>query len=53
MTNTALTTSIRRYQLLGLALVLVLVGGLGAWAAVTSIASAVIAPATVVVESYP
>ena len=53
MTNTALTTSIRRYQLLGLALVLVLVGGLGAWAAVTSVASAVIAPATVVVESYP
>jgi HlyD family secretion protein len=53
MTGAALRTSILRYQFLGLALVLILVGGLGAWAAVASIASAVIAPATVVVESYP
>jgi HlyD family secretion protein len=42
---------IRSTLLLGTAVTLLLVGGLGAWAATTSLAGAVIAPGTVVVES--
>lgn len=43
--------SLLAYQLLGAALIVLLVGGLGGWAAWASINGAVIASATVVVES--
>ncbi|MEO1065907.1 MAG: HlyD family type I secretion periplasmic adaptor subunit [Pseudomonadota bacterium] len=42
--------SLRRYQLLGVALVFLLVGGIGGWAAYAQINGAVVTPATVVVE---
>lgn len=45
-------SSLRTYQLIGTALVVLLVCGLGGWAAWASINGAVIANATVVVESY-
>jgi HlyD family secretion protein len=43
--------SLRLYQIAGLLLVLVLLGGLGGWAAIASIGGAVIAEARVVVET--
>lgn len=46
-----LDRSLRNHLAIGFTLAAALIGGLGGWAAVTSIASAVIAPATVVVES--
>ncbi len=48
---TPLDRSIRSYQMLALAVILVGLGGAGCWAAYTSIAGAVVAPAVVVVES--
>eukprot|EP00873_Tetraselmis_striata_P003504 jgi/Tetstr1/423768/TSEL_001409.t1 len=47
----ALSLSIRRHVLAGLALIAFLVGGAGAWAAYSEIAGAVVAIGTVVVES--
>src|SRR5215207_3877508 len=43
--------SIRRHLVLGVALVVLLAGGVGGWAATTEIAGAVIAPGALVVES--
>jgi len=43
--------AIRKLNLTGLALVVLLVGGAGGWAATTRLSGAVIAPGTVVVES--
>ena len=43
----------RRHQLAGLAVILVLLGGFGGWMAVASISGAVIAQARVVVETSP
>ena len=43
--------SIRRHLVLGVALVALLAGGVGGWAATTEIAGAVIAPGALVVES--
>ena len=43
--------AIRKLNLIGLAIVVVLVGGVGGWAATAQLAGAVIAPGTVVVES--
>lgn len=43
---------IGRYLWIGLAGVLLLVGGVGGWAATSSLAGAVIAPGTVVVDTY-
>ena len=44
--------SLRAYQLLGFAVVLALLVGIGGWGALASINGAIIAPATVAVESY-
>src|SRR5215207_584811 len=44
-------SSIRRHLVLGVALVVLLAGGVGGWAATTEIAGAVIAPGALVVES--
>ena len=44
-------TSLRRFQVFGVLLVLLLAGGLGGWAALASISGAVVATAQVVVES--
>ena len=49
--SSELRRSIRRLQRIGLIVVLLLVGGVGGWAATTEIAGAVIAPGTVVVQS--
>jgi HlyD family secretion protein len=49
--TTSVATSIRRYQRAGIAIVVLAFGGLGGWAAVASIAGAVVAPASIVVES--
>lgn len=46
-----LDRSIKTQLAIGAVLALALIGGLGGWSAVTSIAAAVLAPATVVVES--
>ncbi len=46
-----LTRSIRRHLLMALVLAFLLVGGVGAWAALTEISGAVVASGTVVVES--
>src|SRR5438105_3107714 len=43
--------AIRRLQVAGLALTVVLVGGIGGWAATSELAGAVIAAGTVIVES--
>jgi len=43
--------SIRRYQIVGLLVIIVLFGGVGGWAAYASISGAVIAAGTVTVES--
>ena len=44
--------SIRRHTAVGLAAAIFLVGGLGGWAVVTELSGAVVAPGTVVVDSY-
>ena len=49
--KTAMTVSIRRYVLTGFLVVLLLGGGLGGWAALAHISSAVVAGGLVVVES--
>src|SRR5437867_8684299 len=43
---------IRKLNLLGCALVVLLIGGFGGWATTSELSGAVIAPGTVVVESY-
>jgi HlyD family secretion protein len=43
--------AIRKLNLIGLAMVAVLIGGVGGWATTTQLAGAVIAPGTIVVES--
>src|SRR4030088_893347 len=43
--------AIRRLNLFGIALTVLLVGGAGGWAATTQLAGAVIVPGTIVVES--
>ena len=43
--------TIRKLNLVGLAITVLLVGGVGGWAATTQLAGAVIAPGTIVVES--
>ena len=43
--------AIRRLNLIGLAVIVLLVGGIGGWASITQLAGAVIAPGSVVVES--
>ena len=43
--------TIRKLNLVGLAIAVLLVGGVGGWAATTELAGAVIAPGTIVVES--
>ena len=54
MTTTNLNPdrSLRRHLLAGLTTLLVLGGGMGGWAATTEIASAVVAPGLVVVDSH-
>ena len=42
--------TIRKLNLVGLAITVLLVGGVGGWAATTQLAGAVIAPGTIVVE---
>ncbi len=44
--------AIRKLNLAGFAIVVLLVGGVGGWAATTQLAGAVIAPGTLVVESH-
>jgi len=44
--------SIRRHQLVGLAVVALIAGGVGSWAATTDISGAVIAPGVLVVDTY-
>jgi HlyD family secretion protein len=44
--------AIRKLNLLGCALVVLLIGGFGGWATTSELSGAVIAPGTVVVESY-
>jgi HlyD family secretion protein len=44
--------AIRKLNLLGCALVILLIGGFGGWATTSELSGAVIAPGTVVVESY-
>jgi HlyD family secretion protein len=43
--------TIRKLNLVGLAITVLLIGGVGGWAATTQLAGAVIAPGTIVVES--
>ena len=43
---------IRKLNLLGGALMVLLIGGFGGWAATSELSGAVIAPGTIVVESY-
>src|SRR5438105_15663360 len=43
--------SIRRHMIVGLAVVVILAGGLGGWASTAQISGALIAPGSVVVES--
>src|SRR5215472_9311144 len=43
--------AIRRLNLVGFAIVVLLLGGVGGWATTTQLAGAVIAPGTIVVES--
>ncbi len=45
------TGSLRKFQIFGLVVILLLVGGMGGWAAYASVAGAVVATAQVVVES--
>jgi HlyD family secretion protein len=44
--------SIRRHQLVGLAVIALIAGGVGSWAATTDISGAVIAPGVLVVDTY-
>ena len=44
--------AIRRYSLVGLSSAFFLVGGLGGWAAVTELSGAVVAPGSIVVDTY-
>ena len=44
--------SIRRHQMAGLLVAVLVVGGVGSWAAATDISGAVIAPGVLVVDSY-
>src|SRR5437660_5006713 len=46
-----LRRGIRKLNLTGLAIIALLVGGIGAWATTSQLAGAVIAPGTIVVES--
>ena len=48
----ATRSSLRRHERAGLAIVLFVVGGVGSWAAATQISGAIIAPGTLVVETY-
>src|SRR5262249_59416231 len=43
--------TIRKLNLIGLALCVILIGGVGGWAATSQLSGAVIAPGTIVVES--
>jgi HlyD family secretion protein len=52
MTIHALPDGIGRYVAIGLAGALVLVGGVGGWAATSTVAGAVVAPGTVVVDGH-
>ena len=45
-------SSLRRFQLIGFASVVVIVGVVGSWSVLTELNGAVIAPATIMVESY-
>src|SRR5438552_41253 len=47
-----LRRGIRKLNLTGLAIIALLVGGIGAWATTAQLAGAVIAPGTIVVESF-
>ncbi len=49
--TTAMTKAIRRYLLVGALVIVLLAGGLGGWAALARISSAVVASGVVVVES--
>ena len=42
---------IRKLNLIGLAITVLLIGGVGGWATATQLAGAVIAPGSIVVES--
>lgn len=53
MDVTSINRSLRRYQALGMLLIVGLVVGVGGWAAVAEIAGAVVAPGIVVVEDHP
>ncbi|MDF2974359.1 MAG: hemolysin secretion protein, partial [Microvirga sp.] len=50
--KTSARAAIRRYSLVGLSSAFFLVGGLGGWAAVTELSGAVVAPGSIVVDSY-
>jgi HlyD family secretion protein len=52
MTKIDTNNSLRRFQIAGYASVFVMLGVAGVWSATTNINGAVIAPATIVVESY-
>ena len=54
MTNNrnSIRASMRRHERAGLAVILFVVGGIGSWAAATTISGAVIAPGTLVVETH-
>ncbi|HLA01530.1 MAG TPA: biotin/lipoyl-binding protein, partial [Aestuariivirga sp.] len=45
-------SSIRRFQVIGFLSVLIMVGVVGSWSVLTELNGAVIAPATIMVESY-
>jgi HlyD family secretion protein len=45
-------SGIRKLNLLGCALMVLLIGGFGGWASTSELSGAVIAPGTIVVESY-
>lgn len=49
---TSTRSSLRRHERAGLAIVLLVAGGVGTWAAATQISGAVIAPGTLVVETH-
>ena len=51
MNDQELKTSMRRFSLLGLVAVLIVLGGVGGWAALANIQGAVIASGQMVVES--
>ena len=49
--KTAIQTSLRNHILLSVALIVLLLGGIAAWASTTQISGAVVAPGSVVVDS--